>query len=65
MIQIPGHHAPSFQIVSHQWVYYVAPTPTTPLTMFNENTQSMMLQCYNDKKVAVFIEEQHFSTHYI
>ena len=25
MIQIPGHHAPSFQIVSRQWVYYVAP----------------------------------------
>ena len=26
MIQIPGHHAPSFQILSRQWVYYVART---------------------------------------
>lgn len=58
MIQIPGHHAPSFQIVSRQWVYYVAPTPTTPLTMFNENTQCML---QTKKSNGDSIEKQHKS----
>ncbi len=54
MIQIPGHHAPSFQIVSHQWVYYVAPTPTIyptynvqrKYTMYDTNKNQ---NHYNDK----------------